>query len=70
MTDIPDRELIVFSAARRLPASQRAAYLDKACAGDTALRQRVGDLLQASEEAGTFLQDPAPSAHWPPGPSV
>jgi len=53
----------VFSTARQLPASQRAAYLDEACAGDPALRQHLEELLEAAEEAGTFLQDPPPGAH-------
>ena len=65
MTDLPDPELAIFSAARRLPAGERAAYLDGACAGDAALRQRVEELLRASEEAGAFLQDPAPGAQRP-----
>jgi serine/threonine protein kinase len=59
MPDLPDRELAVFSQARRLPAGQRAVYLDAACAGDAPLRQRVEELLQASEEAGGFLENPA-----------
>jgi len=54
-----DREVAVFSAARRLAAGERAAYLDETCAGDAALRQRVENLLRASEEAETFLQSPA-----------
>src|SRR2546425_5551098 len=62
MSNPMDREVAVFGAARRLPAGQRAAYLDEACAGDAALRQRVEELLQASEEAGGVLQDPAPRA--------
>src|SRR6266446_5324781 len=71
MTNPPDREMAVFSAARRLPGTQHAAYLDEACAGDAALRQRVEDLLQAGEEAGAFLQQPASGAQRPseaPGP--
>jgi serine/threonine protein kinase len=59
MTNHPDREVAVFGAARRLPASERAAYLDEACAGDAALRQRIEELLQASDEAGNFLENPA-----------
>src|ERR1039457_6696127 len=59
MTNQPDRELAVFNAARRLPAGERAAYLAEACAGDAALRQRVEELLQASDEAGNFLENPA-----------
>jgi eukaryotic-like serine/threonine-protein kinase len=65
MSDPMDREVAVFSAARRLPAGERAAYLDEACAGDAALRQRVDELLWAVEEAGAFLQDPAPGAQRP-----
>ena len=59
MTNPSDRELAVFSDVRRLPPGQRAAYLDKACEGDAALRQRVEELLQASEAAGAFLEKPA-----------
>src|ERR1039457_2158361 len=59
MTEPPDREVAVFNAARRLPVGERVAYLDKACAGDAALRQRVEELLHASEEAGAFLESPA-----------
>ena len=59
MTNPPDRELAIFSDARRLPVSERAAYLDEACAGDAALRQRVEELLQASDAAGDFLESPA-----------
>src|SRR5215207_6856487 len=68
MNDPTDREVAVFSAARRLPAGERAAYLREACAGDAALRQRVEELLRASEEAGGFLQDPAPGAQRPADP--
>jgi len=58
MTDLPDRELAVFSAARRLPPLERAAYLDKTCAGDDALRHRIEELLKVSEETGGFLEGP------------
>src|ERR1039458_7563024 len=59
MTNQPDREVAVFGAARRLPARERPAYLDQACAGDAALRQRIVELLQAGDEAGAFLESPA-----------
>ena len=65
MSNPIDREVAVFSAVRRLPAQERAAYLDEACAGDGELRQRVEDLLRASEEAGAFLRDPAQGARRP-----
>src|SRR5215212_11473433 len=62
MDNPPEREATVFGNARRLSAGDRAAYLDEACAGDPALRERVDELLGASEEAGGFLQDPARGA--------
>jgi len=58
MIDPPDPELEIFSAARKLPKEERPNYLDKACVGDAALRQRVEELLQASNEAGDFLECP------------
>src|ERR1041384_237193 len=70
MNDPIDRELAVFSAARRLLAGARAAYLDEACAGNAALRKRVEELLRASDEAETFLQDPAIGADRPAGAST
>jgi serine/threonine protein kinase len=55
-------------------AAERAAYLDQACAGEAALRQRVEVLLAALAQAGSFLQQPAAdpratSDHPRPGPS-
>jgi len=58
----PNREVAVFSAARRLPAAERVAYLDEVCAGDAILRQRLEELLQADGQAVGFLQNPAPDA--------
>ena len=55
MRESAERELAVFSSARRLDLEARAAYLDQACAGDRALQQRVELLLLASEEAADFL---------------
>src|SRR5262245_49013437 len=34
---------------------ERAAFLDQACAGDPALRQRIERLLQRHEQTGGFL---------------
>ncbi len=44
--------------ARVTGASDRAAALDEACAGDTALRKRVEALLSAHDRAGAFLENP------------
>jgi eukaryotic-like serine/threonine-protein kinase len=65
MIERSEREVAIFNAAWRLPASDRDAYLDGACAGDSALRQHVEELLHAGEEAGSFLQDPALGAQRP-----
>src|SRR5262245_1768265 len=50
----------LFMAALQVEAAaERSAYLDRECAGDAALRQRVEVLLAAFEQAGSFLQQPA-----------
>ncbi len=58
MTEGPNREVIVLNAALELHEAKRSAYLDEACAGDVALRQRVEDLLRAHEQAENFLRAP------------
>ena len=40
MNPPPNREVTLFSAALELPATQRDAYLNYACADDPALRLR------------------------------
>jgi WD40 repeat protein/serine/threonine protein kinase len=50
---------IFFEALDRDDPTERAAYLDEACAGDTALRQRIEALLQSHAGAGNFLDRPA-----------
>jgi WD40 repeat protein len=58
----PDPKLVeaIFAAALEKPSADvRAAYLDEACAGNPALRQRVEALLSADIEAGSFLERPA-----------
>jgi eukaryotic-like serine/threonine-protein kinase len=54
----PEQEIEVFNAALELPVPERAAYLDQACAGDAALRQRVEELLKANEGSCDFLKAP------------
>ena len=43
--------------------SERAAYLDRECGGDEALRKRVEALLAAYSRAGSFLNVPAVAGH-------
>jgi len=45
----------LFLAALEMPADKWAAYLDSACAGDTALRQRVEAMLENQEASGELL---------------
>jgi serine/threonine protein kinase len=49
----------LLDAALDLPADQRAAFLDLACAGDGELRADVERLLRACAESRHFLQEPA-----------
>jgi serine/threonine protein kinase len=59
MPEPSEHEIEVFNAALELSAAERVPYLDRACAGDLALRQRVEKLLEASEEGGAYFDSPA-----------
>ena len=48
----------LFLAVLEMPAAERAAYLSTACAGDTALRQRLDIMLQSQENSGELLPRP------------
>jgi hypothetical protein len=66
----PERkEVEVFNAALELSTrAERAAYLDRACAGDEPLRRKVEALLQACGEAEDFFKtavDPHPGLAQP-----
>jgi serine/threonine protein kinase/WD40 repeat protein len=54
----PSREEEIFTAVVALPAAEWAAYLEKACGGDEALRRRVEELLRSHGESDGFLQQP------------
>ncbi len=58
-TDQWQRVEEIYYAALELAANQRHAYLVEACAGNEALLREVESLLNAHEDAGTFLQAPA-----------
>ena len=51
----PSREEALFALALSKPASERAAWLDRECGGDSALRQRLEALLTAHEQPDTLL---------------
>ena len=46
------------------PCDERSAYLDEACAGQPAMRQRLDELLHVSEAAADFLEKPAQGEIW------
>jgi serine/threonine protein kinase len=52
---------IFLAAAEKATASERAAYLDVACASDPELRERVERLLTAQSKVSRFLEAPAPA---------
>ena len=49
----------VLGDALDLPSSDRAAFLDIACAGDPDLRVEVDALLEASDDTVDFIETPA-----------
>jgi len=60
-------ERMIFEAAlERDDSSERAAYLEQACAGDAGMRRRVEELLAAHIAPGTFLEPPAAINAEPP----
>jgi eukaryotic-like serine/threonine-protein kinase len=48
----------LFGDAVERPAGERAAFLGKACEGDSELRDEVESLLRAHDQAGDFLARP------------
>lgn len=59
MPAIPREEQDIFQGARRLPPSERGAFLDEACGDDIVLRGRVAALLRVHDEDIRFLASPA-----------
>src|SRR5881397_2901017 len=56
MTGKSGRDIEVFTEAVQLPIAERAAFLDRACAGDEDLRRRIEALLRSNDRAGAFLE--------------
>jgi WD40 repeat protein/serine/threonine protein kinase len=54
----PERQImsLLGEAVEHRSPEERAAFLDKACAGDAGRRARVEELLRAHQAAGNFLQ--------------
>src|SRR5439155_5380310 len=64
--DVMEKQLAnvkaVFDQALEISVlAEREAYLDRACADTPDLRQRVEALLRAYDDAGSFMQGPAPA---------
>ena len=57
-------EVVILNAALELPLTDRAAYLDRACAGQPELRRQVEALIQANDQATSFLQHPPNGLHF------
>jgi len=64
MSEPKNALLTIFSQAAELTdAAERAAFLERSCGDNAALRRKVEALLQANEEAAGFLENPmAPAA--------
>jgi serine/threonine protein kinase len=67
-----NRDDDIFAEALELPASERAAFLDRACAGDAAARARLAALLAGHDAARSFMEHspavrPAPARLEQPG---
>ena len=58
MNPDPQREAALFQAAAELTGPARATFLDGACHGNPALRQRLEALLAAHEQSEGLLAEP------------
>jgi serine/threonine protein kinase/Flp pilus assembly protein TadD len=58
----PEANDIFLKAFEIAPPEERRAFLDRACGSEAGLRAQVESLLEASEQAGSFLESPAVAA--------
>lgn len=56
MSDLPNRDVEIFTVALQLPPDERSMYMDAACGGDEALRKKVEALLHTHDQVGDFLE--------------
>jgi eukaryotic-like serine/threonine-protein kinase len=59
MPETADRTESLFAAAEALAAEERGAYLERECAGDPDLRDRILALLRAHDRSGHVIDGPA-----------
>ena len=70
MNSQPSREETIFSAAAEMATpAKRAAFLDRECAGDAALRARIEVLLKAADDANNVLDGSPIADNAPAGPT-
>ena len=62
MTGKSGRDIEIFTEAVQLPIEERVAFLDRACADDKDLRQRIEALLKSNDRVGAFLEQPPAAA--------
>ena len=55
----PEANDLFLRALEITAPEDRGRFLDEACAGNPALRDRVDGLIRAGEQAGSFLEHPA-----------
>src|SRR5262245_49461735 len=58
-TPAPGEKEIFFEAVELHSTAERAAFLDRACAGDTALRRKVEALLASHFDPDSFMEESA-----------
>ena len=51
-------DIEIFTEAIQLATEERIAFLDRACADDAGLRQKIESLLRSNDRAGAFLEEP------------
>jgi serine/threonine protein kinase len=57
--DVADSPLDIYDIARRIAdPAERVAYLERACAGDEAVRERIVAMLRVEDVPGSFLDSP------------
>src|SRR5262249_22280816 len=66
----PDIKAIFVAALDLASGTERAAYLNRACAGSPDVRLRVEALLSANGKAGNFLESPALATMTAPDPGA
>jgi hypothetical protein len=54
-----DERDIFHAVVELTDAAERAAYLEKVCAGNASLKRHVEDMLHVYPELGRFLESPA-----------